>query len=72
MDSVHLGSTVDVESDGESVTYEIVGSTEAKPSAGRLSNASPVGRALLGARAGDTVVVELPGGSITYRVLQVR
>lgn len=72
MDSVHLGSTVDIESEGERVTYEIVGSTEAKPSAGRLSNASPVGRALLGARAGETVVVDLPGGSIRYRVIEVR
>jgi transcription elongation factor GreA len=70
-DSVRLGSTVDVESDGERETYVIVGSTEAKPAAGRLSNASPVGRALLGARAGDEVSVELPSGSVTYHVLKV-
>jgi transcription elongation factor GreA len=71
-DSVRLGSTVDVESEGERVTYVIVGSTEAKPAAGRLSNNSPVGRALLGARAGDEVNVDLPSGSISYRVLAVR
>lgn len=71
-DTVRLGSSVDVESDGERDTYEIVGSTEANPAAGRLSNNSPVGRALLGARAGDTVSVELPSGSVTYRVLEVR
>ncbi len=71
-DSVRLGSTVDVESDGERDTYVIVGSTEANPAAGRLSNNSPVGRALLGAHVGDEVSVDLPSGSVTYRVLEVR
>lgn len=71
-DVVHLGSTVEVEADGDRQTYTIVGSTEANPAAGRLSNASPVGRALLGARAGDYVVVELPSGKVTYRVLALR
>jgi transcription elongation GreA/GreB family factor len=37
-----------------------------------MSNASPVGRALLGARAGDEVLVQLPGGAVTYRVIGVR
>jgi len=71
-DSVQLGSTIVVESDGESFTYVIVGSTESNPAAGRVSNNSPVGRALLGARKGDDVVVELPSGSIVYRVVEVR
>src|SRR3954451_17252756 len=71
-DAVRLGSTVDVESDGELSTYSIVGSTEAKPALGRLSHNSPVGRALLGARSGDEVVVELPGGAVVYRILDVR
>ncbi len=71
-DVIRLGSTVEVESEGESQTYVIVGSSEANPVAGRLSHVSPVGRALVGARAGDEVVVELPVGSITYRVVEVR
>ena len=71
-DSVRLGSTVDVESDGERFTYSIVGSTEAKPALGRLSNNSPVGRALVGARAGDEVTVELPSGTVVYKVIAVR
>jgi len=71
-DSVRVGSTVDVESDGEAFTYQIVGSTEANPALGRLSNASPVGRALLGARAGDNVGVDLPSGSVTYRIIGIR
>jgi len=49
----------------------LVGSAEANPSAGRLSVASPVGRALVGARAGDEVAVETPRGHATYRVLKV-
>jgi transcription elongation factor GreA len=71
-DSIRVGSTVEVESEGDHFTYQIVGSTEANPSLGRLSNASPVGRALLGARVGDAVSVELPLGSVVYRVLEVR
>lgn len=71
-DVVHLGSTVEIEHEGERLEYTIVGTAEASPAAGRLSNASPVGRALLGARAGDEVVVQLPGGAVHYRVVGVR
>ena len=71
-DSVRVGSTVEVESDGEKFTYQIVGSTEANPAKGRLSNNSPVGRALLGARVGNNVSVDLPSGSVSYRVLVIR
>jgi transcription elongation factor GreA len=71
-DVVHLGSTVELEHEGERVTYKIVGTAEANPSAGRLSDASPVGRALLGARVGDEVTVQLPGGAVLYEVVGVR
>ena len=67
-DVVRLGSSVDVEVDGERYTYVIVGSTEANPAGGRLSNVSPVGRALLGRRVGDEVLVELPSGAVSYRI----
>ena len=70
-DMVRLGSTVEVEFDGERTVYIIVGSSEANPAAGRLSNESPVGRALLGAGAGDEVTVQLPNGSHVYRVVAV-
>jgi transcription elongation factor GreA len=72
LDVVHLGSTVELEHEGERITYKIVGTAEASPSAGRLSDASPVGRALLGARVGDEVTVPLPGGAVLYRVVGVR
>jgi transcription elongation factor GreA len=66
-----FGSTVTVEVDGSSVTYTLVGSAEADPTAGRLSVASPVGRALLGATVGSTVTVETPRGAVDYTVIAV-
>ena len=66
-----LGSRVTVEVDGSTDTYTLVGSAEADPGAGRLSVASPVGRALLGATAGTNVAVKTPRGAVTYRVVSV-
>jgi transcription elongation factor GreA len=66
-----IGSTVKVEIDGSEVTYTLVGSAESDPSAGRLSAVSPVGRGLVGAKAGDEVVIQTPRGSVTYRVIAV-
>jgi transcription elongation factor GreA len=61
---VQVGSVVHVkdEKTGKSVKYTIVGSAEAKPDEHKLSNESPVGRALLGHRRGDTVAVQVPRG----------
>ncbi len=61
---VRVGSQVSVkdEGSGKSLKYTIVGSTEANPSENRLSNESPVGKALLGRKKGDTVKVQLPNG----------
>jgi transcription elongation factor GreA len=63
-DVVRVGSLVSVkdESSGKSLKYTIVGSTEADPSQNRLSNESPVGKALLGRKKNDTVKVQLPNG----------
>ncbi len=69
---VALGSVVVVESDGETFTYSIVGTTDADPSAGRISTSSPVGAALVGAVAGSDVEVRTPRGSARYRVVEVR
>jgi transcription elongation factor GreA len=66
-----IGSTVTVEVDGSEMTYTLVGSSESDPGAGRLSAASPVGKALLGARSGDEVDVVTPRGRVAYRVLKV-
>jgi len=64
-------STVTVEIAGEELTYTIVGSAEANPAAGKLSSASPVGAALLGATAGAEVNVRTPRGEVRYRVVSV-
>ena len=72
-DSVTLGSLVrvrDIEDDFED-TYEIVGSQEANPKAGRISDDSPVGKALRGHKAGETVEVEAPAGIIKFEILSV-
>jgi transcription elongation factor GreA len=63
---VRVGVTVEVTDDGKQDTFMIVGSTEADPSASpkRLSNESPVGKALLGHRKGETVEVHLPSGKV--------
>ncbi|MEE9285411.1 MAG: transcription elongation factor GreA [Dehalococcoidia bacterium] len=70
---VRIGSTVRVtEPDGAEQTYTIVGSTEADASHGRISNESPVGKALLGRRVGDQVKVSTPGGSTRLKLVELR
>ena len=70
---VSLGNTVllhDMEFN-EDVEYTIVGSTEADPAEGRISNESPVGKALLGAQEGELVHVEAPQGEMSFKVLKI-
>lgn len=71
---VTLGSTVELLEAGAAAPVEltIVGPPEADPRAGRISNRSPLGRALLGRRSGERVAVQTPGGEVTYEVLGVR
>lgn len=71
-ETARLGSTLVIETDGDEQTFVLVGSAEADPAAGRISDVSPVGRALLGARAGDQVTAQLPNGTVTYQVREVR
>ena len=68
---VGLGSCVKVEKNGAEVEYRIVGSNEADPFENKISDMSPVGKALIGSRAGDTVEVEVPAGVISLKVLDV-
>jgi transcription elongation factor GreA len=72
LDRVTLGSTVTVEDDtGAQMTFVVVGSSEADPAAGRISNVSPVGRALIGRSAGDDVAVAAPRGEVHYRIVEL-
>jgi transcription elongation factor GreA len=69
---VSLGSVVQLQSaEGRQYRYTLVGAYEAKPSAGLISNESPVGKALLGHRVGDVVIVSTPGGVKEYAVLRI-
>ncbi|MBE7083452.1 MAG: transcription elongation factor GreA [Clostridiales bacterium] len=71
--TVSLGSKVDFvdEETKELLTYEIVGTTEADVEQGRISNESPIGNALLGHKAGDTINVSVPAGIVTITVKKV-
>ena len=70
-DTVTLGSIVKVLDEDFEETYEIVGSQEANPRMGRISDDSPVGRALHGHRAGDVVTVMAPAGAIQLKIVSV-
>lgn len=69
---VQIGTTVVVESGDGREEFTIVGSAEAKPTEGRISNESPVGRALLGKKKGEKVVVHVPAGDFTYTIKELR
>jgi transcription elongation factor GreA len=71
-DIIDVGATVTVqEEDFPPETYTLVGAREADPKNGRISNESPIGRALLGARVGDTVAAETPGGVVRLKVIKI-
>ncbi len=70
---INIGCTVrikDLEFD-EEMEYKIVGSTEANSLKGKISNESPVGKALIGAKAGQKVEVETPSGVVNYQILEI-
>jgi transcription elongation factor GreA len=74
MDVVQVGAKVtiqELDNGSEAESYTIVGPAEANPREGRISNESPLGRALMEHRAGDTVRVDAPGGTFTVRIEQV-
>ncbi|MBI4385508.1 transcription elongation factor GreA, partial [Candidatus Parcubacteria bacterium] len=64
---VIIGSTVEIEAAGVRETYTIVGSEEARPLEGRISNESPLGKAFLGHRVGDKITVQAPAGERTCK-----
>ncbi len=70
--TVGLGSTVIVQEPGQaSETYTIVGTVEANARAGMISDESPLGKALMGRKVGDEVLVQAPGGNTYYRLVAV-
>ncbi len=73
-DKVQMGSTVTVCEDGEGVeeTFRIVGSAEASPASGLISNESPLGKALLNKVVGDAITVQTPGGVLHFKIMAIR
>ena len=74
LDKISIGCQVkiyDCEFD-EELNYKIVGSTEASSLKGKISNESPVGKALIGAKVGDTIEVETQAGTMKYKVLEIQ
>ena len=70
--TVDVGTSVTVSRDGgRKVKYIIVGSTEADPSNGKISNVSPIGKALLGKRVGDEAEVKVPSGDTSLKIVRI-
>ena len=71
--TVMVGTKVKVldEEFGDECEYRVVGSTEADPRNGKISDESPVGKAIMGKKTGDEVIVETPGGEIKLKILKI-
>lgn len=69
--NVTIGSTITVSVNNEDKTYTIVGSNEANPLEGKISNESLVGKALLGKKVGDVATVTAPAGEVTYKIIKI-
>lgn len=70
-ETVDIGSTLKAEKNGQNFKFTIVGSAEAKPEAGFISNESPLGKAFLGKKEGDEVIVRTPSGGVTYKIVKI-
>lgn len=73
-DAVALGSSVTFVElpDGDEETYTIVGSAEADPFEGKISNDSPIAKSLIGKKVGDEVTVQTPGGEMNVRIISIK
>jgi transcription elongation factor GreA len=69
--TVQIGSTIEVSREGVKQKFTIVGSNEAKPEAGLISNESPLGKEFLGKEVGAVVKVKTPKGEVSYKILSV-
>ena len=71
-ENVHIGSVVKiVDKKKKEYTYTIVGFAQADPAAGKISDESPVGKALVGHKAGDKVTVETPSGALQFKIVEI-
>ena len=71
--AIRLNSVAKVQEEGEKPeTFHIVGAAEADPASGKISDASPLGRALMGKKKGDTITINAPDGSFSYKIMSVQ
>ncbi len=70
-ETVSIGCKIKVEVNGKEKDFHVVGSTEADPFQGRVSNESPIGLALIGLKVGETAEVKAPSGPIAYKILEI-
>jgi transcription elongation factor GreA len=68
---IDLGSKVELTTDGKTFKYTIVGSVEANPLEGKISNESPIGTALFGKKVGDDATITTAKGSVTYKIAEI-
>ena len=70
-DKVQMGSVVEVSKNGKIFKFTVVGSNEAKPEEGRISNESPLGAAFFGKKAGEEIKVKAPSGEVVYKIISI-
>lgn len=71
-ENVHIGSTVKLtDKKKKGYTYTIVGFAQADPAAGKISDESPVGKALIGHKKGDKVTIEVPNGILEFKIVEI-
>lgn len=68
---VHLGSIVKLKGDGKAKEFQVVGTVEADPLSGKISDESPIGQALLGKQVGDKVEIKTPADTTTYKITDI-
>jgi transcription elongation factor GreA len=68
---VRLGSSVKLKDGGKALQYQIVGTIEADPAAGKVSDESPIGKALLGKKVGDKTEIKTPVGNHAYKIIEI-
>jgi transcription elongation factor GreA len=68
---VQLGSIVKLKNDGKTKQFQVVGTVEADPSNGKISDESPIGRALLGKKLGEDVEIQTPADTTSYKVVDI-
>lgn len=69
--TVEIGSKIEINDGNKNIHYEIVGGYESKPSEGKISIFSPIGKALSGRRIGDDIVINVPAGQVKYKIINI-